>query len=67
MLVWQLTLEINLTEVGYKYNVNKYTNNDIENIFYQESPYVEVDAYFGKGFVFEQSTATTITKTKIKL
>ena len=39
-------------EVGYKYNVNKYTNNDIENIFYQESPYVEVDAYFGKGFVF---------------
>ncbi len=39
-------------EFGYRYNVNKYTNNDIENIFYQETPYVEVDAYFGKGFVF---------------
>ena len=39
-------------EIGYRYNINKYTNNDTENTFYQETPYIEIDAYFGKGFVF---------------
>lgn len=41
-------------EVGYRYNVNKYNNSvsSVENTFYRETPYVRVDAYFGKGFVF---------------
>ena len=41
-------------EIGYRYNINKYNNsfNSVENTFYRETPYVRVDAYFGKGFVF---------------
>ena len=50
--LWRRIHEI--YEIGYRYNINKYNNsfNSVENIFYRETPYVRVDAYFGKGFVF---------------
>ena len=39
-------------ELGYKYNINRYDNGTNENKFITESPFAQIDAYFGKGFVF---------------
>ena len=39
-------------EIGYTYNKRKYENGLNVNYFYTDSPFVELDAYFGKGFVF---------------
>ncbi len=39
-------------EFGYKYNINRYDNGTNENKFITESPFAQIDAYFGKGFVF---------------
>jgi hypothetical protein len=39
-------------EIGYSYNKRMYEIGDNKNYFYTDSPFVEIDAYFGKGFVF---------------
>jgi hypothetical protein len=39
-------------EIGYTYNKRKYENGSNINYFYTDSPFIELDAYFGKGFVF---------------
>jgi hypothetical protein len=39
-------------EIGYTYNKRKYENGNNVNNFYTDSPFIEFDAYFGKGFVF---------------
>ena len=39
-------------EIGYTYNKRKYENGNNVNNFYTDSPFIELDAYFGKGFVF---------------
>ena len=39
-------------EIGYTYNKRKYENGLNVNYFYTDSPFIELDAYFGKGFVF---------------
>ena len=39
-------------EIGYSYNKRKYELGDNVNYFYTDSPFVELDAYFGNGFVF---------------
>ena len=39
-------------ELGYKYNINRYDNGTNENKFITESPFAQIDAFFGKGFVF---------------
>ena len=39
-------------EIGYSYNKRMYELGDNKNYFYTDSPFVKLDAYFGKGFVF---------------
>ena len=39
-------------EVGYSYNKRMYDIGDNKNYFYTDSPFAEIDAYFGNGFVF---------------
>ena len=39
-------------EIGYSYNKRMYEIGDNKNYFYTDSPFVEIDAYFWKGFVF---------------
>ena len=39
-------------EVGYSYNKRMYDTGNFKNYFYTDSPFVQIDAYFGKGFVF---------------
>ena len=39
-------------EIGYSYNKRDYNTGENNNVFYTDSPYVRVDAYFAKGFVF---------------
>ena len=39
-------------ELGFRYNVNDYNNGGSESQFITEAPFIRVDAYFGKGFVF---------------
>ena len=39
-------------EIGYSYNKRMYELGGNKNYFYTDSPFVKLDAYFGKGFVF---------------
>ena len=39
-------------EIGYSFNKREYKTGENNNIFYTDSPYARVDAYFAKGFVF---------------
>ena len=39
-------------EIGYSYNKRMYELGGNKNYFYTDSPFVNLDAYFGKGFVF---------------
>ena len=39
-------------EIGYSYNKRMYDTGNFKSYFYTDSPFVKVDAYFGKGFVF---------------
>jgi hypothetical protein len=39
-------------EIGYSYNKRLYDTGNFKSYFYTDSPFVKVDAYFGKGFVF---------------
>ena len=39
-------------EIGYSYSKRDYNTGGNVNVFYTDSPYVRVDAYFAKGFVF---------------
>ena len=39
-------------ELGYSYNKRMYDIGDNKSYFYTDSPFIELDAYFGKGFVF---------------
>ena len=39
-------------EIGYTYSVRDYKTGNIASKFYTDAPYVRVDAYFLKGFVF---------------
>ena len=39
-------------EIGYSYNKRMYEQGGNKNYFYTDSPFVKLDAYFGKGFVF---------------
>jgi len=39
-------------EIGYSYNKRLYDTGNFKSYFYTDSPFVKIDAYFGKGFVF---------------
>jgi hypothetical protein len=39
-------------EIGYTYSIRDYKTGDVQSKFFTDAPYVEVDAYFLKGFVF---------------
>ena len=39
-------------EIGYSYNKRTYELGNNKNYFYTDSPFIKLDAYFGKGFVF---------------
>ncbi len=39
-------------EIGYSFNKREYKTGENNNVFYTDSPYARVDAYFAKGFVF---------------
>lgn len=39
-------------EIGYSFNKREYNTGENNNVFYTDSPYARVDAYFAKGFVF---------------
>tara|TARA_B100001094_G_scaffold107070_1_gene103079 strand:+ start:122 stop:2821 length:2700 start_codon:yes stop_codon:yes gene_type:complete len=39
-------------EIGYSYNKRMYEFGGNKNYFYTDSPFINLDAYFGKGFVF---------------
>jgi len=39
-------------EIGYSFNKRDYNTGENNNVFYTDSPYTRVDAYFAKGFVF---------------
>ena len=39
-------------EIGYTYSLRDYKTGDVESKFFTDAPYVRLDAYFLKGFVF---------------
>ena len=49
-------------ELGFRYNVNDYNNGGVENQFITEAPFIRVDAYFGKGFVFTSEYSSNLYK-----
>ena len=49
-------------ELGFRYNVNDYNNGATENQFITEAPFIRVDAYFGKGFVFTSEYSSNLYK-----
>ena len=40
-------------EIGYTYSIRDYKTGDVQSKFFTDAPYVQVDAYFLKGFVFK--------------
>ncbi len=39
-------------EIGYTYSIRDYKTGDVQSKFFTDAPYIMVDAYFLKGFVF---------------
>ena len=53
-------------EVGYKLNINDYTQRNVTTKYFTHSPFVNVDAYFLKGFIFKADYTYNNYKTSSK-